>query len=73
MKTEKIKALKNIYKEALHCMLRLHVDAPLNLPELNLHQRLQLQVNLQFYILKTFFPNSLNKILTVKSHTCILV
>ena len=45
MKTEKIIALKNTYKEALHCMLRLHVDAPLNLPELNFHQRLQLQVN----------------------------
>ncbi|KAL7305223.1 hypothetical protein TKK_0002608 [Trichogramma kaykai] len=43
MKTEKIIALKNTYREALHCMLRLHVDAPLNLPELNFHQRLQLQ------------------------------
>ncbi|XP_012254971.2 uncharacterized protein LOC105685459 isoform X1 [Athalia rosae] len=43
MKTERVIALKSIYKEALHCMLKLHVDAPLNLPELNFHQRLQLQ------------------------------
>lgn len=45
MNTEKVIALKNTYKEALHCMLRLHVDAPLNLPELNFHKRLQLQVH----------------------------
>lgn len=43
MKTERVISLKNTYKEALHCMLKLHVDAPLNLPELNFHQRLQLQ------------------------------
>ncbi|XP_046484063.1 uncharacterized protein [Neodiprion pinetum] len=43
MNTERVVDLKNTYKEALHCMLKLHVDAPLNLPELNFHQRLQLQ------------------------------
>lgn len=30
MRTERVIALKNTYKEALHCMLKLHVDAPLN-------------------------------------------
>ena len=44
MKTEQVIAMKNVYKEALHCMLKLHVDAPLNLSELNFHRRLQLQV-----------------------------
>ncbi|XP_044015671.1 uncharacterized protein LOC122857528 [Aphidius gifuensis] len=43
MKTERVVALKNTYKEALHYMLKLHIDAPLELPELEFHQRLQLQ------------------------------
>ncbi|XP_043288864.1 uncharacterized protein Cp110 [Venturia canescens] len=43
MQTERVLALKSTYGEALRCMLRLHVDAPLALPELNFHQRLQLQ------------------------------
>ncbi|KAK2582579.1 hypothetical protein KPH14_004867 [Odynerus spinipes] len=43
MKTERVITLKNTYKEALHCMLKLHVDAPLNLPELHFLRRLQLQ------------------------------
>nr|XP_031827895.1 uncharacterized protein LOC116424954 isoform X2 [Nomia melanderi] len=43
MRTERVIALKNIYKEALHCMLKLHVDAPLNRSEFNFLYRLQLQ------------------------------
>ncbi|XP_034946244.1 uncharacterized protein Cp110 [Chelonus insularis] len=43
MKTERVMTLKNTYKEALHCMLKLHVDAPWELPELNFHKRLQHQ------------------------------
>ncbi|XP_033231185.1 uncharacterized protein LOC117182216 isoform X2 [Belonocnema kinseyi] len=43
LKTEHVNALKNTYKEAIKCMLKLHVDAPLNLSELKFHQRLQLQ------------------------------
>ena len=58
MKTEKVIALKNTYKEALHCMLRLHVEAPLNLSELNFHQRLQLQVyNLSLINFKGYIKN----------------
>lgn len=44
MRTERVITLKKIYKEALHCMLKLHVDAPLNLAEVNFLHRLQLQV-----------------------------
>lgn len=43
MKTERVITLKNTYKEALHYMLKLHIDAPLELPELEFHQRLQHQ------------------------------
>lgn len=43
MKTERVITLKNTYKEALHCMLKLHVDAPLDLSELHFLRRLQLQ------------------------------
>ncbi|KAG7211138.1 hypothetical protein KM043_010463 [Ampulex compressa] len=43
MKTERVVALKDTYKEALHYMLKLHVDAPLNLSELQFLHRLQLQ------------------------------
>ncbi|XP_006568656.1 probable serine/threonine-protein kinase ndrD isoform X2 [Apis mellifera] len=43
MRTERVIALKNTYKEALHCMLKLHVDAPLNRSEFNFLHRLQLQ------------------------------
>ncbi|XP_032666825.1 uncharacterized protein LOC116842151 isoform X2 [Odontomachus brunneus] len=43
MRTERVITLKKIYKEALHCMLKLHVDAPLNLAEVNFLHRLQLQ------------------------------
>ena len=47
MKTEHVNALRNTYKEAIKCMLKLHVDAPLNLSELKFHERLQLQVKQQ--------------------------
>ena len=48
MKTEHILTLRNTYKEAIQCMLKLHVEAPLSLSELNFHQRLQLQVKNKF-------------------------
>ncbi|XP_043248082.1 uncharacterized protein LOC122394949 [Colletes gigas] len=43
MRTERVIALKNTYKEALHYMLKLHVDAPLNRSEISFLHRLQLQ------------------------------
>lgn len=46
MKTDRVITLKNTYKEALQCMLKLHVDAPLDLSELHFLHRLQLQVTL---------------------------
>lgn len=51
MRTEHVIILKNIYKEALQCMLKLHVDAPLNLAEVNFLHRLQLQVITISYLL----------------------
>ncbi|XP_014600705.1 PREDICTED: myb-like protein P [Polistes canadensis] len=42
-KTNRVITLKNTYKEALKCMLKLHVDAPLDLSELHFLRRLQLQ------------------------------
>lgn len=44
MRTERVITLKKVYKEALQCMLKLHVDAPLNLAEVDFLHRLQLQV-----------------------------
>jgi hypothetical protein len=49
MRTERVITLKKIYKEALQYMLKLHVDAPLNLAEVNFLHRLQLQVIAKFY------------------------
>ncbi|XP_017753216.1 PREDICTED: uncharacterized protein LOC108545908 [Eufriesea mexicana] len=43
MRTERVIALKNTYKEALHYILKLHIDAPLNRSEFNFLHRLQLQ------------------------------
>ncbi|KAL0131876.1 hypothetical protein PUN28_003022 [Cardiocondyla obscurior] len=43
MKTERVITLKKVYKEALQCMLKLHVDAPLNSAEVDFLHRLQLQ------------------------------
>ncbi|XP_029168860.1 protein PFC0760c-like isoform X2 [Nylanderia fulva] len=43
MRTERVITLKKVYKEALQCMLKLHVDAPLNLAEVDFLHRLQLQ------------------------------
>ncbi|XP_012537476.2 putative mediator of RNA polymerase II transcription subunit 24 [Monomorium pharaonis] len=43
MHTERVITLKRTYKEALQCMLKLHVDAPLNLAEVDFLHRLQLQ------------------------------
>ena len=60
MRTERVIALKNTYKEALHCMLKLHVDAPLNRSEFNFLHRLQLQVMsrqamLSMYLTKKYY------------------
>ncbi|KAJ8679554.1 hypothetical protein QAD02_015341 [Eretmocerus hayati] len=68
MKTEKVIALKNTYREALHCMLRLHVDAPLNLPELNFHQRLQLQCDSASMDIVDLFSQSPAKRMEMISH-----
>ncbi|XP_008212765.1 uncharacterized protein LOC100679756 [Nasonia vitripennis] len=68
MKTEKIIALKNTYREALHCMLRLHVDAPLNLPELNFHQRLQLQCDAASMNIVDLFSQSPTKRMEIIAH-----
>lgn len=54
MATGRLIDLKNTYKEALHCLLRLHVDAPLSLSELNFHRRLQLQVSKNEEMLRDF-------------------
>ncbi|XP_011635897.1 ras guanine nucleotide exchange factor R-like isoform X2 [Pogonomyrmex barbatus] len=43
MRTERVVTLKKVYKEALQCMLKLHVDAPLNSAEVDFLHRLQLQ------------------------------
>lgn len=56
MRTERVIMLKKTYKEALQCMLKLHVDAPLNLAEVNFLHRLQLQVIGRFI----FYPKIFN-------------
>ncbi|XP_011876454.1 PREDICTED: uncharacterized protein LOC105566780 [Vollenhovia emeryi] len=43
MRTERVITLKKIYREALQCMLKLHVDAPLKSAEVDFLHRLQLQ------------------------------
>ncbi|XP_024943391.1 uncharacterized protein LOC107269877 isoform X2 [Cephus cinctus] len=68
MKTENVIALKNTYKEALHCMLKLHVDAPLNLPELNFHQRLQLQCDAASMNIVELFAQCPSKKMQVIAH-----
>lgn len=65
MQTERVIALKNTYKEALHCMLKLHVDAPLNRSEFNFLHRLQLQVIL-IIIYKKILISFIIKNLSVK-------
>lgn len=52
MRTQRVITLKKIYKEALQCMLKLHVDAPLNLAEVDFLHRLQLQVITSFFCRK---------------------
>lgn len=60
MITERVIALKNTYKEALHCMLKLHVDAPLNRSEFNFLHRLQLQViGMRNFCRKIYHPFSM--------------
>ncbi|XP_011143369.1 uncharacterized protein LOC105185503 isoform X2 [Harpegnathos saltator] len=58
MRTERVITLKKIYKEALHCMLKLHVDAPLNLAEVNFLHRLQLQCDAASLNLVELFAQS---------------
>ncbi|KOC61470.1 Centriolar coiled-coil protein of 110 kDa [Habropoda laboriosa] len=62
MRTERVIALKNTYKEALHCMLKLHVDAPLNRSEFNFLHRLQLQCDAaSMNIVELFAQNPPNR------------
>ncbi|XP_026671350.1 centriolar coiled-coil protein of 110 kDa-like isoform X2 [Ceratina calcarata] len=61
MRTERVIGLKNTYKEALHCMLKLHVDAPLNRSEFNLLHRLQLQCDAASMNLAELFAQSPQK------------
>lgn len=58
MRTERVITLKKIYKEALQCMLKLHVDAPLNLAEVNFLHRLQLQCDAASMNLVELFAQS---------------
>ncbi|XP_011297281.1 uncharacterized protein [Fopius arisanus] len=68
MKTEQIIALKNTYREALHCMLKLTIDAPLELPELNFHKRLQLQCDAASMNIVELFSQSSSKRMEIIGH-----
>ncbi|XP_014211944.1 uncharacterized protein LOC106641881 [Copidosoma floridanum] len=68
MKSEKVIALKNTYREALHCMLKLHIDAPLKLAELNFHQRLQLQCDAASLSIVDLFSQSSAKRMKIIAH-----
>ncbi|RLU21892.1 hypothetical protein DMN91_006269 [Ooceraea biroi] len=61
MRTERVITLKKTYKEALQCMLKLHVDAPLNLAEVNFLHRLQLQCDAASMNLVELFAQSPTK------------
>ncbi|XP_076286753.1 uncharacterized protein LOC143212171 isoform X2 [Lasioglossum baleicum] len=61
MRTERVIALKNTYREALHCMLKLHVDAPLNRSESNFLFRLQLQCDAASMNIVELFANKPEK------------
>ncbi|KAK0170795.1 hypothetical protein PV328_008593 [Microctonus aethiopoides] len=68
MKTERVVTLKNTYKEALHCMLKLHVDAPLELAELNFHKRLQHQCDAASISIVELFAQDPRKLMEIISH-----
>ncbi|XP_015121971.1 uncharacterized protein LOC107044560 [Diachasma alloeum] len=68
MKTEQIISLKNTYREALHCMLKLTVDAPLELAELNFHKRLQLQCDAASMNIVELFSQSPSKRMEIIAH-----
>ncbi|XP_066589510.1 uncharacterized protein Cp110 isoform X2 [Prorops nasuta] len=68
MKTGRVIALKNTYKEALQCMLKLLVDSPLNLSELNFHKRLQLQCDAASMTIVELFSQSPRKRMQVIAH-----
>ncbi|KAK0178643.1 hypothetical protein PV327_007518 [Microctonus hyperodae] len=68
MKTERVVTLKNTYKEALHCMLKLHVDAPLELAELNFHKRLQHQCDAASISIVELFAQDPRKLMEIIAH-----
>ncbi|XP_012218512.1 MAP kinase phosphatase with leucine-rich repeats protein 3 [Linepithema humile] len=61
MRTERVITLKRVYKEALQCMLKLHVDAPLNLAEVDFLHRLQLQCDAASMNIVELFAQSPSK------------
>ncbi|KAG8041352.1 hypothetical protein G9C98_002340 [Cotesia typhae] len=67
MKTERVMTLKNTYREALHCMLKLHVDAPWELAELNFHKRLQHQCDAASMSIVELFSQSPSKRISIIS------
>ncbi|KAH0560208.1 uncharacterized protein LOC123265332 isoform X1 [Cotesia glomerata] len=67
MKTERVMTLKNTYREALHCMLKLHVDAPWELAELNFHKRLQHQCDAASMSIVELFSQSPSKRMSIIS------
>ncbi|XP_029672198.1 protein PFC0760c-like [Formica exsecta] len=70
MRTERVITLKKIYKEALQCMLKLHVDAPLNLAEVDFLHRLQLQCDAASMNIVDLFAQSPMKKMKVIARDC---
>ncbi|EGI67673.1 Centrosomal protein of 110 kDa [Acromyrmex echinatior] len=68
MRTERVITLKKIYKEALQCMLKLHVDAPLNLAEVEFLHRLQLQCDAASMNIVELFAQSPTKRMKIIAH-----
>ncbi|XP_018314690.1 putative uncharacterized protein DDB_G0282129 [Mycetomoellerius zeteki] len=68
MHTERVITLKKIYKEALQCMLKLHVDAPLNLAEVEFLHRLQLQCDAASMNIVELFAQSPTKRMKIIAH-----
>ncbi|XP_018399479.1 PREDICTED: putative uncharacterized protein DDB_G0282129 [Cyphomyrmex costatus] len=68
MRTERVITLKKIYKEALQCMLKLHVDAPLNLAEVEFLHRLQLQCDAASMNIVELFAQSPTKRMEIIAH-----
>ncbi|XP_020292196.1 uncharacterized protein LOC109858904 [Pseudomyrmex gracilis] len=68
MRTQRVITLKKIYKEALQCMLKLHVDAPLSLAEVDFLHRLQLQCDAASMNIVELFAQSPAKRMKVIAH-----